>query len=65
MKDHIELSQKSLLTLEEAAGYFNIGVNKLRELTNDDNCPYVLWNGSKRLIKRKPFEEFLYNSYSV
>ena len=65
MKDKIELSQKSLLTLEEASAYFNIGVCKMRELTNDENCPYVLWNGSKRLIKRKPFEEFLYRSYSV
>ena len=65
MKDKIALSQKSLLTLEEASAYFNIGVCKIRELTNDENCPYVLWNGSKRLIKRKPFEEFLYRSYSV
>lgn len=65
MKKETLLSEKALLTLEEASCYFNIGVNKLRELTNDDNCPYVLWNGSKRLIKRKPFEEFLYNSYSV
>ncbi|MCR5048527.1 MAG: transposase [Saccharofermentans sp.] len=65
MKDKIALSQKPLLTLEEASAYFNIGVCKMRELTNDENCPYVLWNGSKRLIKRKPFEEFLYNSYSV
>ena len=65
MKDKIALSQKSLLTLEEASAYFNIGVCKIRELTNDENGPYVLWNGSKRLIKRKPFEEFLYNSYSV
>lgn len=65
MKDKIALSQKSLLTLEEASAYFNIGVCKMRELTNDENCPYVLWNGSKRLIKRKLFEEFLYNSYSV
>ena len=65
MKDKIALSQKSLLTLEEASAYFNIGVCKMRELTNDENCPYVLWNGSKRLIKRKPFEEFLYRSYSL
>ena len=65
MKDKIALSQKSLLTLEEASAYFNIGVCKMRELTNDENCPYVLWNGSKRLIKRKLFEEFLYRSYSV
>lgn len=65
MKNETSLSEKALLTLEEASTYFNIGVCKLRELTNDDNCPYVLWNGSKRLIKRKPFEEFLYSSYSV
>ncbi len=65
MKKETTLSEKALLTLEEASAYFNIGVCKMRELTNDENCPYVLWNGSKRLIKRKPFEEFLYNSYSV
>ena len=65
MKREISIAEKSLLTLEEAAGYFNIGVNKLRELTGDDHCPFVIWNGSKRLIKRKPFEEFLYRSYSV
>jgi excisionase family DNA binding protein len=65
MKKEASLSEKALLTLEEASAYFNIGVCKMRELTNDENCPYVLWNGSKRLIKRKPFEEFLYRSYSV
>ena len=65
MKKETILSEKALLTLEEASAYFNIGVCKMRELTNDENCPYVLWNGSKRLIKRKPFEEFLYRSYSV
>ena len=65
MKREISIAEKSLLTLEEAAGYFNIGVNKLRDLTNDDTCPFVIWNGSKRLIKRKLFEEYLYNSYSV
>ena len=65
MKKETSLSEKALLTLEEASAYFNIGVCKMRELTNDENCPYVLWNGSKRLIKRKPFEEFLYRSYSV
>ena len=61
----LSISEKSLLTLEEAAEYFNIGINKLRVMTNDENCPYVLWNGNKRLIKRKPLEEYLYKSYSI
>ena len=61
----ISISEKSLLTLEEAAAYFNIGINRIRTMTNGDDCPYVLWIGSKRLIKRKPFEEYLYSSFSL
>ena len=61
----VAIADKALLTLEEAAKYFNIGTNKLRTMTNEENCPYVVWNGSKRLIKRKPFEEYLYSSYSI
>ena len=65
MKNTLSIAEKSLLTLEEAAEYFNIGINRLRTMTNEQNCPYVLWIGSKRLIKRKPFEEYLYKQYSV
>ncbi len=65
MKKETTLSEKALLTLEEASAYFNIGINKIRDITNDENNPYVLWIGSKRLIKRKPFEEYLYSQYSI
>lgn len=65
MKNALSISEKSLLTLEESAEYFNIGINKIRTMTNDDNCPYVLWSGSRRLIKRKSFEEYLYRQYSI
>ena len=65
MKNATSLSEKALLTLEEASVYFNIGINRLRTITNDENCPYVLWIGCKRLIKRKPFEEYLYSQYSI
>ena len=64
-KKDVPIAEKAFLTLEEAAAYFNIGINKLRIMTNEENCPYVVWNGSKRLIKRKPFEEYLYRSYSI
>ena len=64
-KEKVPIADKALLTVDEAAEYFNIGKNKIRELTEDDNCPYVLWSGSRRLIKRKPFEEFLYRQYSI
>ncbi len=65
MVKEVPIADKALLTLEEATAYYGIGMNKIRELTNDDQCPYVLWNGSKRLIKRKPFEEYLYSLYSI
>ena len=57
--------EKSNLTLEEAAAYFNIGQNKLRELTNEKNCSFVIWVGSKRLIKRLKMEEYLSKAYSI
>ena len=65
VRKEVPIADRALLTLEEAAKYFNIGMPKIRELTADDHCPYVLWNGSKRLIKRKPFEEYLYRQYSI
>lgn len=61
----IPLWEKANLSLEEAAAYFNVGINKIRELTNSDNCKFVLWVGNKRLIKRKPFEKYLECAYSI
>ena len=58
-------AEKANLTLEEAAAYFGIGINKLRDLTNEESCPFVLWNGSKRLIKRKALEKYLETAYSI
>ena len=57
--------EKPNLTLEEAAAYSGIGVNKIRELSNDENCPFVLWVGSKRLIKRKLFDKYIEGCYSI
>lgn len=63
--EKIPLWEKANLSLEEAAAYFGIGINKLRDMTSEDNCPFVLWNGSKRLIKRKALEKYLEASYSI
>ena len=61
----IPIWEKSYLTLEEAAAYFGIGINKLREMSDKDDCKFVLWVGNKRLIKRKPLEAYLSNAYSI
>ena len=65
MKLEVPISEKALLTVDEASEYFNIGSQRIRDLTNDDRCPYVLWIGTKRLIKREMFKEFLYNQFSL
>lgn len=65
MKKEVPIWEKSNLTLEEAAAYSSIGVNKLRELTNSSACPFVLWVGTKRLIKRRKFDEFIADEFSI
>ena len=65
MKREVPIWEKANLTLEEAATYYNIGINKLRELSDDENCPFVLWCGSKRLIKRIALNDYLAKAYSI
>lgn len=65
MKTNVEISQKCLLTLEEAAQYTGLGMQKLRDLSSDENCGFVLWNGSKRMFKREKLVSYLYSLYSI
>lgn len=61
----VPIWEKLNLTLEEAAAYSNIGINKIREISNDSNCPFVLWVGNRRLIKRKKFDEYIEKQFSI
>lgn len=61
----IPIWEKSNLSLEEAAAYSGIGINKLREITNEDRCKFVLWVGNKRLIKRRLLDQFIEQAYSI
>ena len=61
----VPIWEKSNLTLEEAAAYSGIGINKLREITNEERCRFVLWVGTKRLIKRKLLDKYLESAYSI
>ncbi|MBR2453253.1 MAG: helix-turn-helix domain-containing protein [Clostridia bacterium] len=57
--------EKANLTLEEAAAYFSIGQQKLRDLTDNEDCDFVLWIGSKRLIKKNKFLKYIEEQYSI
>ncbi|MBQ8232026.1 MAG: excisionase family DNA-binding protein [Lachnospiraceae bacterium] len=64
-KPQVPIWERATLTVEEAAAYSGIGKNKIRSLTDDEDCPFVLWVGSKRLIKRKQLDEFIERMYSI
>lgn len=61
----LPLEARPLLTLKEAALYTGIGINKLREMSNERNCDYVLFVGRKRMFKREALLKFLSEAYSV
>lgn len=59
MEERVAIKDKLALTIREAAAYSNIGINKIDKMLRTPNCPFVLFVGSKKLVKRKEFEEFL------
>ena len=56
---------KPYLTIEEAAEYTGIGRDKLYEMTSLADCPFVLWVGNRRMIKRRIFDEYIEQMYFV
>ena len=57
--DKVPIHLKVTLTIREAAEYSNIGINKIDSLLRTPNCPFVLYVGTKKLVKRKEFEEYI------
>ena len=52
--------ERYTLTVEEAAQYFHIGENKLRQIMRDNaDADYILQIGNRTLIKRKKFEQYI------
>ena len=56
----VPIPQKLTLTIPEAAAYSNIGVNKISQMLRKPDCSFVLFVGTKRLVKRREFEEFIH-----
>lgn len=61
----VPIYQKVALTIREAAEYSNIGINKIDSLLRTPNCPFVLFIGTKKLVKRKEFEQFISRSLII
>ena len=54
-KREVPIWEKSNLTLEEAALYSGIGINKLRKITEQDNCDF----------KRRELDKYTSKSFSI
>ena len=61
----IPLNLKLTRTVKEAAEYSNIGINRIDRMLRSPNCPFVLYVGRKKLVKRKEFEQFISNKLTI
>ena len=61
----VPIWEKLNLTKQEAAAYSNIGINKIEEMLKNPKCTFVLYVGSKKLVKRKEFEQFISKSFEI
>lgn len=64
-KINVPIWEKTNLTVQEASARSGIGINTIRRLSDRKDCPFVLWVGNKRLIKRKKFDAFIEEQYSI
>ena len=65
IKEKVPIHQKITLTTKEAAEYSNIGINKIDQMLRSPNCPFVLYVGTKKLVKRKEFEDFIRSQIEI
>ena len=56
---------KMNLTKQEAAVYSNIGINRIEEMLKEPKCPFVLYVGTKKLVKRKEFEQYIAKNHEI
>lgn len=57
--ENVPIHLKVALTIKEAAEYSNIGINKINSMLRMPHCPFVLYVGTKKLVKRREFEQYL------
>ena len=62
---NVPIHLKMTLTIKEAAEYSNIGINKIDSMLRMPNCPFVLYVGTKKLVKRREFEKFISQKLTI
>ena len=52
-------NDKYTMSTKEASVWSGIGINRLRDIMNQKNCPFVLKIGERKKIKKDAFKEWL------
>lgn len=65
MNQEVPIHEKLLLTIKEAAMYSNIGINRIDSMLREEGCSFVLFVGSKKLVKRREFEAYIAERFAV
>mgnify|MGYP005962892157 CR=1 FL=1 len=60
-KKPMAVSEKYMLTIDEAAEYFNIGIKKMRRLAEDNEGEFAISMGNRYLVIRERFEQYIVN----
>ena len=61
----LPVGEKYMLTIKEAASYFNIGTKKMRRIAEDNLGNIAVFCGNRFLIIRPKFEDFILNSSEI
>ena len=61
----VPIHLKMTLTSKEAAEYSNIGINKIDSLLKMPNCPFVLYIGTRKLVKRVEFKQYIRGKFAI
>ena len=61
-KNTVPIHLKVTLSIKEANQLTGIGINSIEDRLREPNCPFVLFVGTKKMVKRKEFEQFISNT---
>ena len=62
---NVPIQCKMTLTIREAAEYSNIGINKIDSLLKMPNCQLVFYIGTRKLVKRVEFEQYIRGIFAI
>lgn len=62
---YVKPEEKLLLTPKEASAWSGIGINRMKELLREDDCPFLTKVGNRYMVNRQRFEEYMRDTEQV